>query len=135
MDLVKTYITHLKLISGFSPFSLYKKRSLTLGNDPCSPLIPHSELCLKELALVFTKIFLLGAFVGSVWHDLIKNSHLPLEKAESTTSLPPLAKNIVSNLTCIPPYSAHKLSCMHPGLLMAQAMINPLGAKTKMFET
>jgi hypothetical protein len=77
---------------------------------------------------------LLGAFVGSVWQDLIKNSYLPLEKAESTTPLPLLALFIVSNLEYTPPCSAHKLSCMHPGLLVEQAMINPLGEKTKMFE-
>ena len=102
---------------------------------PVAPPFPHSELCRKELASEFTKIVLLGAFVGSVWHDLIKNSYLPLEKAESMTPLPPLALNIVSSLAYTPPCSAHKLSCMHPGLLMEQAMIKPLGEKTKMFET
>ncbi len=122
-------------ISSLLPFSSYKKRSLNLGNDPCSPLIPHSELCRNKLASEFTKMVLLGAFVGSSWQELIKNLYLPLEKAESSTPWPPLALNMVSNLAYTPSCSAHKLSCMHLGLLMKQAMINPLGENTKMFET
>jgi hypothetical protein len=74
---------------------------------------------------------LLGAFVGGSWQELIKNSYLPLEKAESTTPLPPLALNMVSKLAYTPSCSAHKLSCMHLGLLMKEAMINPLGENTK----
>jgi hypothetical protein len=106
-------------------------------NDPCSPLTPHSELRHNELASEFTKFVLLVAFVGSIWQGVIKNSYFPpenLEMAELTAPFQPQALEIASNLAYTPPYSAHRLSCMHLRLLMEQAMIKPLGAKAKMLK-